>query len=61
MQALLEATANESQSKIERKSDDLGFEWLIVRDPDFEDLVTTVHLVASELQSRGFGPRDGQS
>lgn len=57
MQALLEAAANESQSKIERKSDDLGFEWLVIRDRDFEDLVTTVHLVASELQSRGFGPQ----
>ncbi len=57
MQQLLGAAAAESNSKIERKSDDLGFEWLVVRDPDFEDLVTTVHLVASELQSRGFGPQ----
>jgi PspAB-like protein len=57
MQQLLEAAAKESSSKIERKSDDFGFEWLVVRDPDFEDLVATVHLVASELQSRGFGPQ----
>ena len=28
-----------------------------MHDGDFEDLVTTVHLVASELQSRGFGPQ----
>ena len=26
-----------------------------MRDPDFEDLVTTSHLVSSELQERGFG------
>jgi hypothetical protein len=26
-----------------------------VRDRDFEDLVTSVHLVSSELQARGFG------
>ena len=32
-----------------------GFEWLVVRDRDFEDLVTTVHLVARELVQRGFG------
>jgi hypothetical protein len=55
MQQLLDAVAAESGSKIDRKSDDFGFEWLIVRDGDFEDLVTSVHLVASELQSRGFG------
>ena len=57
MQQLLEVAATESKSKIERKSDDFGFEWLVVRDPEFEDLVTTVHLVSSELQSRGFGPQ----
>jgi PspAB-like protein len=55
LQQLLEVTSVQSGSKIERKTDDFGFEWLIVRDPDFEDLVTTVHLVGSELQDRGFG------
>jgi hypothetical protein len=57
LQALLDAVAIESGSKVERHTDDMGFEWLVVRDPDFEDLVTTVHLVASELQDRGFGPQ----
>jgi hypothetical protein len=57
LQELLDAVANESGSKVERRSDEMGFEWLIVRDPDFEDLVTTVHLVASELTARGFGPQ----
>jgi len=55
LQELLDAVANESGSKVERRSDEFGFEWLIVRDRDFEDLVTTVHLIASELESRGFG------
>jgi hypothetical protein len=57
LQQLLDAVATESGSKVERKSDDYGFEWLVVRDSDFEDLVATVHLVASELQARGFGPQ----
>ena len=57
LQELLDAVANESGSKVERKSDEMGFEWLIVRDADFEDIVTTVHLVASELTARGFGPQ----
>ena len=38
-----------------RRSDKLGFEWLVVRDRDFDDLVTSVHLVSSELEARGFG------
>jgi hypothetical protein len=57
LQQLLESVANESGSKIERRSDEMGFEWIIVRDQDFEDLVASVHLVASELESRGFGPQ----
>ena len=55
LQQLLDAVANESGSRVERKSDEMGFEWLVVRDQDFEDLVTTSHLIASELQDRGFG------
>jgi hypothetical protein len=55
LQQLLDAVAVESGSKLERHTDEFGFEWLVVRDSDFEDLVTTVHLVASELESRGFG------
>ena len=57
LQQLLDAVAQESGSKVERKSDDLGFEWLVVRDDGFEELVASVHLVASELQDRGFGPQ----
>jgi hypothetical protein len=57
LQQLLDVVANESGSKVERRSDDLGFEWLVIHDGDFEDLVASVHLVASELDSRGFGPQ----
>jgi hypothetical protein len=57
LQALLEKVASDSGSRVERRSDELGFEWLIVRDPDIEDLVTTVHLIGSELEARGFGER----
>jgi hypothetical protein len=55
MQELLDLAARESSSKIDRKSDDYGYEWLVVRDEQFEDLVTTVHLIGSELAERGFG------
>ena len=55
MQELLDVAARESSSRVERRSDDYGFEWLIVRDDELEDLVTTVHLIGSELAERGFG------
>ena len=55
MQELLDLAARESSSKIERSTDSFGYEWISVRDDDFEDLVTTIHLIGSELAARGFG------
>ncbi len=57
LQELLDAVAQDSGSKVERKEDELGFNWIVVRDNEIEDLVTTVHLIGSELQARGFGDR----
>jgi PspA associated protein B len=55
LQQVLDAVAGESGSRLERKSDDYGYEWIVVRDADLEDQVTTVHAVAQGLQEAGFG------
>jgi hypothetical protein len=55
LQQLLEAVAQGSQSRLDRKDDEYGFTWIVVRDQQLEDLVTAVHAVASELEARGFG------
>jgi hypothetical protein len=52
---LLGVAARDSGSQVRRRSDRFGFEWLVIRDSDFEDLVTTTHLISSELTDRGFG------
>jgi hypothetical protein len=52
---LVDAVAQSSGSQVERKSDEYGYDWIILRDPDLEDLVTTVHALASELTAQGFG------
>jgi len=52
---LLEAVAKQSGSTVERKSDEYGFDWIIVRDPELEDLVTTAHALSDELTAKGFG------
>jgi hypothetical protein len=57
LQELLDKVAQDSGSRVDRRSDEFGYEWLVVRDSDFEGLVATVHLIGSELQSRGFGER----
>src|SRR6516162_6137897 len=52
---LIEAVAEQCGAKVERQSDQYGFDWMIVHDPDLEDLVTTVHTLAAELTAKGFG------
>jgi hypothetical protein len=52
---LVDAVAAQSDSQVERKSDDLGYDWIVIHDPDLEDVVTTVHTLAAELTAQGFG------
>lgn len=52
---LLRAAAKEYGSSVESKSDELGFEWVVIRDSHLEDVVTSVHAAASEIASQGFG------
>jgi hypothetical protein len=55
VESLIKSAARSSGSEVERKTDTYGFEWLIVRNPDIEDQITSVHAVASELTDQGFG------
>jgi hypothetical protein len=57
LQELLAKMSEESGAKLERSTDRFGYTWLVFRDPDLSDLVTTVHAVGSELEARGFGPQ----
>jgi PspA associated protein B len=52
---LLGVATRDSGSRVRRRSDSFGFEWIVIHDKDFEDLVTTTHLVSSELSDSGFG------
>jgi hypothetical protein len=55
VEQLLEGGDARVGSTLERNQDTFGFEWVIIRDPDLEDQVASVHTVASELTARGFG------
>jgi hypothetical protein len=55
VEQLLQSVAAGSGSKLERKKDTFGFEWVIVHDPELEDQVTAVYAVAQEFNERGFG------
>src|SRR5436305_6010904 len=55
VEQLLQSVAASQGSKLDRKQDSFGFEWVIVRDPELEDEVTAVYAVGKEFTERGFG------
>ena len=55
IEELLGVAAQSSGSRVRRRQDSYGFQWIVVEDRDFEDLVTAVHLVSSEMDAHGFG------
>ena len=54
---LLHGTAAETGTEVESKQDEHGYRWLVLRDPDFEDLVVSLNTVSSQLQAGGYGDR----
>ena len=57
LQQLLDATGKESKSKFSIEDDRYGYRWVVIEDPDLEDLVGAVHVVNSTLENHGFGPQ----
>ena len=57
MQQLLDGVAAESGTKLDRRDDEYGYTWIVLRDPELEDLVTGIHAISSELEAQGFGPQ----
>jgi hypothetical protein len=54
---LLAGTTEETGTTVEARDDEYGYRWLILRDPDFDDLVVALNTVSSQLQSAGYGDR----
>lgn len=57
IEELLAATSTDSGTTIDRHEDGMGFSWVVVSDPDLDDLVTTTHVVSQSLEERGFSER----
>lgn len=48
-------SGDSSGTKLRTTDDEYGYRWVVLGDPDLEDLVTTVHLVNAGLTEQGFG------
>ena len=54
---LLHGTAQETGATLESADDEYGYRWIVLRDPDFEDLVVSLNTISTELQGGGYGDR----
>ena len=54
---LLTGTAEETGSVVTTKEDEFGYRWLVLGDPDFDDLVVALNTVSTQLQGGGYGDR----
>jgi hypothetical protein len=57
MEEVLRGTGEETDSTIETSDDSFGYRWMIIRDPDIEDLVVGVNAVIEALEVGGYGER----
>lgn len=57
MEEVLEGTGQETGTTIETADDTFGYRWMILRDPDIEDLVVGINAVSDALNIGGYGDR----
>ena len=57
MQELIRATTAEAGTTVDAKDDDYGYRWMVLSDPDFDDLVTGINAIGGELELGGYGDR----
>jgi hypothetical protein len=57
LRGLLELAVTEAGSTLAVTDDRYGYRWVVLTDPEMEDLVTSVHLVNATLEQHGFGPQ----
>jgi hypothetical protein len=54
---VVRSQAADSGTTVETSEDQYGFSWLILRGPDFDELVAGVNAVAGSLEAGGYGER----
>jgi len=54
---LLRGTGEDTGTTVESHEDEFGYRWIVVKDPDIDDLVVAVNTVSDGLQVGGYGDR----
>ena len=54
---LLRVSKSSTGTRFEIQDDSYGTRWVVLDDPDFEDLVSTIHLISETIYEHGFADR----
>jgi hypothetical protein len=57
MEEVVRGTGSDAGTTIESTDDEFGYRWMILSDPDFEDLVVGINAVSTALEAGGYGER----
>ncbi|MDP9293897.1 MAG: hypothetical protein M3O90_05650 [Actinomycetota bacterium] len=57
MEEVVGGIGADTGTSVEKSDDTFGYRWMVLSDPDFEDLVVGVNGVSSALESGGYGER----
>jgi hypothetical protein len=57
MEEVVKATSSDAGTTLESRDDEFGYRWMVLSDPDLEDLVVGVNAVSEALQGGGYGDR----
>lgn len=57
MTQLLTLLKSQHELDLAESTDDLGYHWMVITEPQVEDLVSNIHVVNSSLQDAGYGPQ----
>src|SRR6478736_7422737 len=57
MEEILKGTGEETGTKFAARDDEFGYRWMVLSDPDMEDLVVGINAVSTEIQGGGYGDR----
>ena len=57
MEEVVRSAGSDTGTSIEVEDDQFGYRWMVLVDPDFEDLVVGINAVSTALEAGGYGDR----
>jgi len=57
IEEVLRVSERVAQTRSHLRRDEYGYQWVLLEDPDFSDLVTAIHMVGETLGAHGFQDR----